>query len=149
MTFAEDIQMKTHGLLPLACAIACVALATLSAGPAGAANQIEASFETSTRLVPVPVTQHDTLLLANCKSCDKVSAQVTPKTEFYIGDEKVSLSELREYTATRPALLSCVYYSTPGRKVNRFVVARLEPVDGTESDSARTRKSPATKKSRE
>ena len=88
---------------------------------------VEASFETSTRRVPVPLTPNSDLLLSNCSTCDKVTVRVTPKTRYFIGDDEVKLKELREYVATRPALLSCVYYTTPGRAVTRFVVAKLEP----------------------
>lgn len=134
--------MKYNRLSHLVLAVAAIAATAIPAGSAFAAKYIEASFETSTRLVPVPVTRSDTLLLANCKTCDKVSVRVTPATKFFIGDEEVTLPELREYTAIRPALLSCIYYSTPGRQVNRFVVARLEPVDGKTG----ARKVSATKK---
>lgn len=120
--------MKPIRFLTLPGALTAVLLAGLAMTPALAAQQIEASFETSTRLVPVPATHHSTLQLANCRSCDRVTVQVTPDTRFFIGDEAVTLTELRAYTATRPGLLSCVYYSVPGRKVNRFVVARLEPM---------------------
>lgn len=107
-----------------------------------AMDNIEASFETSTRQVPVPATHYDNLLLANCSTCPQVNVQVTPQTQFFIGDEEVSLADLRAYAAVRPSLISCIYYSTPGRKVNRFVVARLEPRD----DAATLRKTPPTSK---
>jgi len=87
----------------------------------------EASFETSTRRVPVPLTPNSDLLLSNCSTCDKVTVRVAPTTRYFIGDQEVKLKELREYVATRPSLLSCVYYTTPGRTVTRFVVAKLEP----------------------
>jgi hypothetical protein len=87
----------------------------------------EASFETSTRHVPVPLTPNSDLLLSNCSTCDKVTVRVAPTTRYFVGDREVKLKELREYVATRPALLSCIYYTTPGRTVTRFVVAKLEP----------------------
>jgi len=133
--------MKRNRSLSLPSAVAALLLAGAPIIQAIGAEQVEASFETSTRLVPVPATHHSTLVLANCRTCDQVTAQVTPQTQFFIGDEAVTLAELREYTATRPGLLSCVYYSVPGRKVNRFVVARLEPLTAEEMLS----KSPAGK----
>lgn len=88
---------------------------------------VEAAFETSTRKVPVPLTPNQELLLSNCGTCDNVTVRVAPSTRYFIGDREVKLKELREYVATRPALLSCVYYTTPGRTVTRFVVAKMEP----------------------
>jgi len=118
--------MTSIRLLPRAGVIAALTLLGLRAA---AMDNIEAPFETSTRQVPVPATHYDTLLLANCSTCPQVTVQVTPQTQFFIGDEEVSLADLRAYTSVRPPLISCIYYSTPGRKVNRFVVARMEPLD--------------------
>ena len=103
--------------------LGCAALAANAAAVAAA----EASFETSTLRVPVPLTPNSDLLLSNCGSCDKVTVRVAPTTRYFIGDQEVKLKDLRQYVATRPSLLSCIYYTTPGRTVTRFVVAKLEP----------------------
>ena len=97
---------------------------------------LEASFETSTRKVPAPLTPYAELVLANCSTCPTVKVHATPATRYFIGDEEVKLKDLREYLATRPSLLSCVYYTTPGRSVTRFVVARLEPLTSAAPVSA-------------
>ena len=57
---------------------------------------VSAAYEVSLSNFRVPATPNSGVILQKCDDCERVAIRVTPKTEYTINDEAVTLKQFRK-----------------------------------------------------
>jgi hypothetical protein len=69
------------------------------------------ALETDTRSVTLPSATDSMMTVATCSSCPIKSLRATPKSTYYLRDQQVTLTQLRDAVAANPGAFLTVTYS--------------------------------------
>lgn len=98
-----------------------------SAGSAtGAARSLERAMETNTDAVYLPASTPSTIDARGCPQCPSLRLEVPATARFFVGDEEVTLAELRKYVLGKRYDM-VIFYEREAPVVRRIVVAGSLP----------------------
>ena len=105
--------------------LAFMMVATLAGGRVLAANPVPADvaewgLETDTIVTILPSVAPSSMVARACIECKEVSLQVSAQTQFYAGQDLVSLKELRRAAQSKHFMM--VFYKPATRVVTRIVI---------------------------
>jgi hypothetical protein len=105
--------------------LAFMMVATLSGGRIFAANPVPADvgewgLETDTIITMLPSVAPSSMVARACLQCKEVSLQVSAATQFYAGQDPISLNELKRAAQSRHFMM--VFYKPATRVVTRIVI---------------------------
>jgi hypothetical protein len=109
-----------------------IILASLWLALSGAASyadtpQESRSKETTAGVIGLPRSVPGQLEFPKCVTCLTRTYAVDANSEFYIGDTKVSLEELRAEIAARPKALATVAITPDWRSIQTIFVVQRKP----------------------
>ena len=103
--------MRTFKLLIAAALLAATTVAPAAEPVLGTANEIIASAYT------FPSGTTGTLELKGCTACPTYRFQITERSEFFVGNDRVSLAQLRAAIAMTPEALTLLKLTKDRREV--------------------------------
>jgi hypothetical protein len=103
--------------------LALGAVLCLATAPAafGGARSLERAMETMTDLVVLPGRQPGSLHARACAQCPSVSMQVPQTARFYVGEDDVTFTQLREFVRGKRENMT-LFYDLKVNVVTRIVV---------------------------
>jgi hypothetical protein len=102
---------------------------SLTAGAADwGVKSVERSLETNTRLLQIPDSASGELGVQQCDTCPRIALQLTTNTQFFVGQDSVTLSELRQFAFSGSnGHFAMVFYELNTPTVLRVVVTGQLP----------------------
>lgn len=100
----------------------CAVIAT----SAMAARSLERAMETSTEAVSLPTHAPATIDARGCLACPSMRMEVPASARFYVGQEEVTLKQLREF-ALGKRFDMVIFYELEAPVVRRIVVSATLP----------------------
>jgi hypothetical protein len=109
-----------------------IILASLWLALSGAASyadtpQESRSKETAAAVIGLPRSVPGQLEFPKCDTCLTRLYAVNASTEFYIGDQKVALEEMRAEIAARPQALAMVAIAPDWRSIQTIYIVQRKP----------------------
>lgn len=116
--------MRAHRSLTLLLAAALLAAALARpARPAGTPlGIVELAIEASQDSIVLPTGPGSTLVVTPCRACRPISLVADARTAYLIGDQAVTLAELRRWLGTRRGVAIAVFYARGTTTLTRVVV---------------------------
>jgi hypothetical protein len=97
-------------------------LCTIIASSAMAARSLERAMETTTEAVSLPVNLPSSIDARGCLQCQSIRMQVPATAKFYVGDQQVTLKQLRDYSLGKQYNM-VIFYELETPVVRRIVVS--------------------------
>jgi hypothetical protein len=110
--------------------IAAALLATTMVAPAAADAPIGTANEIIANAYDFPSGATGTLEIKGCKACATLRFQITAATEFFIGNERVSLAQLRAAFAADPHALTLLKLAEDRRDVTLIFISASSATAG-------------------
>jgi hypothetical protein len=89
------------------------------------------ALETQASAVTLPAGPASTLVLSACSGCAPQSFLATQSTIYLLGDQPVSLAEMKAALAGRPQTLMTVTYSAKTRELTRVTASTSPATTGS------------------
>lgn len=109
-------------LLSLRLAFAALATgATLQAS--AQLRAFELAVEAPANTAVLPSGPASTLVVTPCTGCKPLSLPASARSRYFVGNEQVTLTELKRQLATRPKAMLLIFYRKESRELSRVVAS--------------------------
>jgi hypothetical protein len=84
---------------------------------------IELAVETPANTTVLPSGPASTLVVTPCVGCKPLSLPASARSRYFIGNEQVTLAELKKQLANRPKAMLLILYRKDSRELSRVIAS--------------------------